>query len=75
MTEALAESQAAVRLDPNNAEAHYNLGNAWARFPGGMSEAVAEFRAALRIRPDYAQARANLAAACAKPALHCAEIP
>jgi tetratricopeptide (TPR) repeat protein len=56
LPEAIAEYQAALRIEPDFAEAHVNLGNALAQTPGRLPEAIAEYQAALRIRPDYADA-------------------
>jgi len=44
----------ALRINPDYAEAHVNLGNALSQIPGRQSEAIAEYQAAVRIRPDYA---------------------
>jgi tetratricopeptide (TPR) repeat protein len=52
MPEAIAEYQAALRIDPDFAEAHVNLAGTLARTPGRLAEAIAEYEAALRIRPD-----------------------
>jgi protein O-mannosyl-transferase len=51
---AIAEYQAALRINPDYAEAHVNLGNALSQIPGRQSEAIAEYQVAVRIRPDYA---------------------
>ncbi len=48
----VAHLQAAVRLRPDDAGAHYNLGNVLSEMPG---------RAALRLQPGYAEAHLNLA--------------
>jgi tetratricopeptide (TPR) repeat protein len=61
LPEAIAEYQAAVRIEPDFAEAHVNLGNALAQTPGRLPEAIAEYQAALRIRPDLAAVHYNLA--------------
>ncbi|MGP8246139.1 MAG: tetratricopeptide repeat protein [Bryobacteraceae bacterium] len=50
---AIAELEAALRIRPDYAEAHYNLGKALARMPGRLPQAITEYRAALRDRPDY----------------------
>ena len=50
---------AALRIDPHNATAHYNLGNL-AFAARDWQEAAAHYRSALETRPDYAQAHANL---------------
>jgi tetratricopeptide (TPR) repeat protein/serine/threonine protein kinase len=57
--EAAAEFQAAIRLRPNWAEAHFELG--WARFSlFRFAEVVAELQEAIRLRPDWAQAHFSL---------------
>jgi len=61
MPEAISEYQAALRSDPNLAEAHYNLGLALAKMPGRSAEAIAHLEAALRLRPDLQYAREVLA--------------
>jgi protein O-mannosyl-transferase len=55
--EAIAEFQAALRLDPGFADALQNLGLALSAMPGRMPEAIAELQAAERIRPDPALER------------------
>ena len=60
---AAAEYQAAIRLDPNDAELHTALGTIYAGMPGRLPEAIAEHQAALRIRPDFAEAHNNLGSA------------
>ena len=50
--EATSQFEAALRIDPNSAEAHVNLGIALSGIPGRMPEAVRHFEAALRIKPD-----------------------
>ena len=50
---------AAIRIRPNYAEAHYNLGNAL-HDKGRLDDAIDEYRAAIRIKPDYAEAHTNL---------------
>ena len=52
----------ALRLEPNNAETHYQLG-LYFRKVKIHSRAIAEFRTALRIDPHHVNARAELAAA------------
>ena len=63
--EAIAEYTAALRINPDYAEAHNNLGNALAS-QGKFAEAIAEYTAALRINPDYAEAHNNLGNALAR---------
>jgi tetratricopeptide (TPR) repeat protein len=64
--EAVAEYQAALRIDPNDARAHYDLGNAALHAPGRLEEAIAEYQAALRAEPDLAEAHYNLGVALAQ---------
>jgi tetratricopeptide (TPR) repeat protein len=60
--EAIAEYQAAIRIEPTYPEAHFNLGSALAH--SGMADrlpaAIAEYRTALRLKPDYAEVYNNL---------------
>jgi Flp pilus assembly protein TadD len=55
----MAESQAAIRINPNLAEPHNTLGIALAQM-GRIADAIPEFEAVLRIDPANAQASANL---------------
>ena len=59
----LPDAEAAYRrvlgLDPNYAEAHYNLGNALKDL-GRLEDAVASYQKALAIQPDFAEAHSNL---------------
>jgi len=67
--EGLVRLQEAVRLRPDVAMNHNNLGNALAAL--GRSEAAkASFREALRIEPDLAEARFNLANLLSKAQRH-----
>ena len=59
LPEAVASYQQAVRVKPDYAVAHNNLGNAL-REQGRLAEAVASLEQALRLRPDYAEAHNNL---------------
>jgi tetratricopeptide (TPR) repeat protein len=55
LSEALAEFQTATKLNPNNSDAHFNLGKT--EFALGMlHESIAELRTVLRIDPDNVQA-------------------
>src|SRR5262249_12325301 len=58
-SEAVTEYREAIRLRPDDAAAHYGLGNAL-RDQGRAAEAVAELREAIRLRPDFAEAHCNL---------------
>jgi tetratricopeptide (TPR) repeat protein len=49
---AIAEFQTALRIDPDFAEAHYNLASLLEQLPGRMPDAIAEYEAFLRINPD-----------------------
>jgi Flp pilus assembly protein TadD len=57
----VAEFNEALRLRPEFAEAHNNIGLVLAQ-NGDDEKASNEFREAVRIRPDYADAHANLGA-------------
>jgi Flp pilus assembly protein TadD len=69
---AIAKSRAAVRLKPDDAVVHYNLGHALysavvhykfrnaLRSKGNLDEAIAEYRVAVRLKPDFAPAHNNL---------------
>ena len=62
--EAIAEYGVALRLNPDSAKTHTNLGNTLAA-QGKLGEATAEHRTALPVRfePDFAEAHCNLASA------------
>src|SRR5262249_12038893 len=59
VVEAIAGYREALRLRPDHAEAHNNLGVAL-RQQGQLSEALACYREALRLKPAYADAHKNL---------------
>jgi tetratricopeptide (TPR) repeat protein len=61
--EAIAEYQAALEIEPNYPEAHFNLGSALAHsgMPEKLPDAIAEYQEALRLKPDYVEAHYNLA--------------
>ena len=50
LTEAIQEMKDVVRLEPKSAEAHYNLGDLYAK-NGQMQDAIDEYRAAHEDRP------------------------
>ena len=54
-----------LRLHPDDAGAHNNLGNVLA-LQGKPEEAVRQFEEAVRLKPDHAVARNNLAISCKK---------
>jgi protein O-mannosyl-transferase len=64
LSDAIAEYETALRIQPDHADAHNNLGSCLAR-AGRLPEAVAEYQAALRIRPDHSDAHNNLGNALA----------
>ncbi len=59
--EAEKEWREAIRIKPDYAEAHYNLGVALDD-QGRAAEAEKEYREAIRIKPDYAEAHSCLGA-------------
>jgi Flp pilus assembly protein TadD len=59
---AIKEFQTAIRLDPNNAEPHYDLAVELAH-KGDLSGAIAEYRTAIRLNPNDAAAHNNLGTA------------
>ena len=62
--DALQDYEAAVRIKPGYAEAHYNLANLL--FQDDLPNAIAHYQAALQAKPDFAAARANLGTALAR---------
>jgi tetratricopeptide (TPR) repeat protein len=66
LTQAIAHYQTALRLEPESAEAHSDLGAAWLKTPGRLRDAMAEDQAALRLWPDFPGAHTNLGNAWAK---------
>ena len=59
LDEAIAEYREAIRLKPDYAEAHDNLGIAL-EARAKLDEAIAAYREAIRLKPDYAEAHCNL---------------
>ena len=57
--QAYVSFQKAVKLNPNNKEAHYGLGHVYAT-QGKFKQAEQEFREAIRIDPDYSEAHTYL---------------
>ena len=65
--EAIRQFREVIRLKPDYAEAHNNLGTALG-LGGQTDEAIREFQEALRLKPNYAEARKNLIVALAAKA-------
>ena len=59
INESLVASQKSVQLDPQDAEAHSNLGNIHKEL-GKSEEAEASYKKAITLKPDYAEAHYNL---------------
>ena len=53
--EAIESYRQAIRINPDDAEAHYNLGHAYER-SGMDKEAIESYRQAIMINPDDADA-------------------
>jgi len=60
--DAIEAFKQAIRIDPDDAIAHYNLGVAYSQL-GFYKDAVEAFKQAIRIDPDYAKAHYNLGCA------------
>jgi tetratricopeptide (TPR) repeat protein len=58
--EAIEHWEQALRIKPDYADAHYNLGIALEQ-TGKIQEAIQHYEQALRIQPDFVQAQSNLA--------------
>ena len=58
--EVVSAYEAALRLRPDAAVTHNNLGTLLAGEPGREAEAIAQYEAALRLDPDFAEANSNL---------------
>jgi protein O-mannosyl-transferase len=58
--EAMAQREDALRLAPDSAIVHNNMGKTLARLPGRMNDAISQFEEALRLKPNYADADNNL---------------
>ena len=59
LPESVVAKERAVKLVPNDAEAHCNLGNTLKEL-GRLDEALASFRQAIALKPDLAEAHNNL---------------
>jgi len=58
-SEAVFAGEKAVEINPEDVEAHYNLGNTLKAL-GRLDEAEASFRQAIALKPDFATAHSNL---------------
>jgi tetratricopeptide (TPR) repeat protein len=58
--DAFSERETALRLRPDSAITHNNLGKSLAAAPGRMDEAILQFETALALKPDLADADSNL---------------
>ena len=61
LREAEAHFQAALAINPNEAQLHNNLGVTWMQM-GRYAEALEQHRTAVRLAPGYAEAHLNLGA-------------
>ena len=55
----LSNSKRTLQIKPDDADAHFNLGNALLQ-KGRIDEAIPHFRKTLEINPDYVDAHFNL---------------
>jgi tetratricopeptide (TPR) repeat protein len=63
--EAIAEYETAIRINPDYAEAHNNLGAALVQMPDRLPEAISHYETAIRIEPGNVEAHDNLGKALA----------
>lgn len=59
VSQEIKEEREAIRLKPNDAEAHFNLGFAL-EHKGDRQSALAEYRRTLELQPENATAQAHL---------------
>jgi protein O-mannosyl-transferase len=67
LPDAIAEFETALRLAPDFAQAHNDLGVVLLYVPNRRADAMAEFRAALAINPNDPRAQSNLQRAMSQP--------
>ena len=61
LSEAIAEFEAAVKLDPKSIEGHFRLGNAYFE-QGQLDKAATEFQRTIELDANHVDARSNLGA-------------
>jgi tetratricopeptide (TPR) repeat protein len=66
LQEAIIHYEQALRIKPDLAETHYNLGLAL-EYTGRVQEAIQHYERALCIKPDFVQAQTALAGARTGP--------
>jgi len=66
--ESALEYNRALRLNPDNAEAHYKLGTIWEK-QNKFAEATQMYKQAVSLRPDYVPAQQALASIYQKQGL------
>ncbi|MGA2696036.1 MAG: tetratricopeptide repeat protein [Terriglobales bacterium] len=66
LPEAIAEFDASLRIKPDHAKAHMNLGNVLRQMPGRMPDAIIEYQTALQLQSDLVSVHKNLAIALAQ---------
>jgi hypothetical protein len=64
--EAIPHFEEFLRVVPNDAKIHNNLGILFSNIPGREKDAVSHFEAAVRIQPDFKEAQYNLGVTLSK---------
>jgi tetratricopeptide (TPR) repeat protein len=73
--DAIPHFEAAVRISPDYADAHNNLGFVLSQTPDRIPDAIKQYEAALRLKPDYAEAHNGLGTALVRSGDCAAAIP
>ncbi len=71
--EAIESFKQAVKINPDDADAHYNLGAAYSK-SGKYQEAIESYKQVIRIDPDGALAHTNLGVVYAESGTDIAEV-